>query len=76
MHEHPATQEAIQQLMMRDNIHIPAQEGNWPVVCKDWTYARARSGVDFIEKDLAAKMPYESKDIDYCWSNIRIYRSV
>ena len=25
MHEHPATQEAIQQLMMRDNIHIPAR---------------------------------------------------
>ena len=27
MHEHPATQDVIQRLISRNNIHIPAQEG-------------------------------------------------
>jgi len=58
MHEHPATQEAIQQLVMRDNIHIPAQEGELASGLQGIGRMQEPDQiVDFIEKDLAAKMP-------------------
>lgn len=58
MHEHPATQEAIQQLVMRDNIHIPAQEGELASGLQGIGRMQEPDQiVDFIEKDLADKMP-------------------
>ena len=56
MHEHPATQRAIQQLMMRDNIQILHKR------IGQWSQGIGRMQepdqiVDFLEKDLAAKMP-------------------
>jgi len=58
MHEHPATQDSIQRLISRNNIHIPAQEGE---------LASGLNGVgrmqepdqivDFLEQDLSSKMP-------------------
>ena len=64
MHEHPATQEAIQQLMMRDNIHIPAQEGELASGLQGiGRMQEPDQVVDFIEKDLAAKMPLMGQKI-------------
>ena len=64
MHEHPATQEAIQQLMMRDNIHIPAQEGELASGLQGIGRMQEPDQiVDFIEKDLAAKMPLMGQKI-------------
>ncbi len=64
MHEHPATQEAIQQLMMRDNIHIPAQEGELASGLQGVGRMQEPDQiVDFIEKDLAAKMPLMGQKI-------------
>ena len=58
MHEHPATQVAIQQLVFRDNIHIPAQEGELASGLQGIGRMQEPDQiVDFIEKDLAAKMP-------------------
>jgi len=64
MHEHPATQEAIQQLVMRDNIHIPAQEGELASGLQGVGRMQEPDQiVDFIEKDLAAKMPLMGQKI-------------
>jgi phosphopantothenoylcysteine decarboxylase/phosphopantothenate--cysteine ligase len=64
MHEHPATQEAIQQLMMRDNIHIPAQEGELASGLQGIGRMQEPDQiVDFIEKDLATKMPLMGQKI-------------
>ena len=64
MHEHPATQEAIQQLMMRDNIHIPAQDGELASGLQGIGRMQEPDQiVDFIEKDLAAKMPLMGQKI-------------
>ena len=64
MHEHPATQEAIQQLVMRDNIHIPAQEGELASGLQGIGRMQEPDQiVDFIEKDLAAKMPLMGQKI-------------
>ena len=58
MHEHPATQVAIQQLVFRNNIHIPAQEGELASGLQGIGRMQEPDQiVDFIEKDLAAKMP-------------------
>ena len=58
MHEHPATQKAIQQLVMRDNIHIPAQDGELASGLQGIGRMQEPDQiVDFLEKDLAAKMP-------------------
>ena len=58
MHEHPATQKAIQQLVMRDNIQIPAQEGELASGLQGIGRMQEPDQiVDFLEKDLAAKMP-------------------
>ena len=42
MHEHPATKDAIQRLVSRNNIHIPAQEGELARVRWRWTDARTQ----------------------------------
>ena len=64
MHEHPATQEAIQQLMIRDNIHIPAQEGELASGLQGIGRMQEPDQiVNFIEKDLAAKMPLMGQKI-------------
>jgi len=64
MHEHPATQEAIQQLVMRDNIHIPSQEGELASGLQGVGRMQEPDQiVDFIEKDLAAKMPLMGQKI-------------
>ncbi len=64
MHEHPATREAIQQLVMRDNIHIPAQEGELASGLQGVGRMQEPDQiVDFIEKDLAAKMPLMGQKI-------------
>lgn len=64
MHEHPATQEAIQQLIMRDNIHIPAQEGELASGLQGIGRMQEPDQiVDFIEKDLATKMPLMGQKI-------------
>jgi len=64
MHEHPATQEAIQQLVMRDNIQIPAQEGELASGLQGVGRMQEPDQiVDFVEKDLAAKMPLMGQKI-------------
>ncbi len=64
MHEHAATQEAIQQLMIRDNIHIPAQDGELASGLQGIGRMQEPDQiVDFIEKDLAAKMPLMGQKI-------------
>ena len=64
MHEHPATQKAIQQLVMRDNIQIPAQEGELASGLQGIGRMQEPDQiVDFIEKDLAAKMPLMGQKI-------------
>ena len=58
MHEHPATQDAIQRLISRNNIHIPAQEGE--LVSGLQGVGRMQEPdqiVDFLEQDLSSKMP-------------------
>ena len=58
MHEHPATQEAIQQLVSRNNIHLPAQEGELASGLHGvGRMQEPEQMVDFIQKDLCAKMP-------------------
>ena len=58
MHEHPATQEAIQRLVSRNNIHIPAQEGELASGLKGVGRMQEPDQiVDFLEQDLSSKMP-------------------
>jgi len=64
MHEHAATQESCQYLMCRYNIHIPAPDGDMASGLQ-W-FGRMQDPdqiVDFIEKDLAAKMPLMGQKI-------------
>ena len=58
MHEHPATQEAIQRLISRNNIHIPAQEGELASGLQGVGRMQEPDQiVDFLEQDLSSKMP-------------------
>ena len=58
MHEHPATQDAIQRLISRNNIHIPAQEGELASGLQGVGRMREPDQiVDFLEHDLSSKMP-------------------
>ena len=62
MHEHPATQDAIQRLISRNNIHIQPKKESWPVAFRVLDGCRARSNCGFLEHDLSSKMPFlESK---------------
>ena len=59
MHEHPATQEAIQRLISRNNIHIPAQEGELASGLQGVGRMQEPDQIiDFLEKDLSSKMPF------------------
>ena len=58
MHEHPATQDAIQRLISRNNIHIPAQEGELASGLQGVGRMQEPDQiVDFLEHDLSSKMP-------------------
>ena len=58
MHEHPATQDAIQRLISRNNIHIPAQEGELASGLQGVGRMQEPDQiVDFLEQDLSSKMP-------------------
>jgi phosphopantothenoylcysteine decarboxylase/phosphopantothenate--cysteine ligase len=58
MHEHPATQDVIQQLISRNNIHIPAQEGELASGLQGVGRMQEPDQiVDFLEQDLSSKMP-------------------
>ena len=58
MHEHPATQDAIQRLIFRNNIHIPAQEGELASGLHGVGRMQEPDQiVDFLENDLSSKMP-------------------
>ena len=58
MHEHPATQDAIQRLISRKNIHIPAQEGELASGLQGVGRMQEPDRiVDFLEQDLSSKMP-------------------
>ncbi|MGB2476280.1 MAG: bifunctional phosphopantothenoylcysteine decarboxylase/phosphopantothenate--cysteine ligase CoaBC, partial [Flavobacteriaceae bacterium] len=58
MHEHPATQDAIQRLISRNNIHIPAQEGELASGLQGVGRMQEPDQiVDFLERDLSSKMP-------------------
>ena len=58
MHEHPATQEAIQRLINRNNVHIPAQEGELASGLQGvGRMQEPYQIVDFLEQDLSSKMP-------------------
>ena len=58
MHEHPATQDAIQRLVSRNNIHIPAQEGELASGLQGVGRMQEPDQiVDFLEQDLSSKMP-------------------
>ena len=58
MHEHPATQNAIQRLISRNNIHIPAQEGELASGLQGVGRMQEPDQiVDFLEQDLSSKMP-------------------
>ena len=58
MHEHPATQDAIQRLVSRNNIHIPAQEGELASGLQGVERMQEPDHiVDFLEQDLYSKMP-------------------
>ena len=58
MHEHPATQDAIQRLITRNNIHIPAQEGELASGLQGVGRMQEPDQiVDFLEHDLSSKMP-------------------
>jgi phosphopantothenoylcysteine decarboxylase/phosphopantothenate--cysteine ligase len=57
MHEHPATQDAIQRLISRNNIHIPAQEGELASGLQGVGRMQEPDQiVDFLEQDLSSKM--------------------
>ena len=59
MHEHPATQDAIQRLISRNNIHIPAQEGELASGLQGVGRMQEPDQiVDFLEHDLSSKMPF------------------
>lgn len=59
MHEHPATQDAIQRLISRNNIHIPAQEGDLASGLQGVGRMQEPDQiVDFLEHDLSSKMPF------------------
>jgi phosphopantothenoylcysteine decarboxylase/phosphopantothenate--cysteine ligase len=58
MHEHPATQDAIQRLISRNNIHIPAQEGELASGLQGVGRMQEPDQiVDFLDRDLSSKMP-------------------
>ena len=58
MHEHPATQDVIQRLISRNNIHIPAQEGELASGLQGVGRMQEPDQiVDFLEHDLSSKMP-------------------
>jgi phosphopantothenoylcysteine decarboxylase/phosphopantothenate--cysteine ligase len=58
MHEHPATQDAIQRLVSRNNIHIPAQEGELASGLQGVGRMQEPDQIiDFLEQDLSSKMP-------------------
>ena len=58
MHQHPATQDAIQRLVSRNNIHIPAQEGELASGLQGVGRMQEPDQiVDFLEQDLSSKMP-------------------
>ena len=58
MHEHPATKDAIQRLVSRNNIHIPAQEGELASGLDGvGRMQEPNEIVDFLEQDLSSKMP-------------------
>jgi phosphopantothenoylcysteine decarboxylase/phosphopantothenate--cysteine ligase len=58
MHEHPATQDTIQRLVSRNNIHIPAQEGELASGLQGVGRMQEPDQiVDFLEQDLSSKMP-------------------
>ena len=58
MHEHPATQDAIQRLISRNNIHIPAQEGELASGLQGVGRMQEPDQIiDFLEQDLSSKMP-------------------
>ena len=58
MHEHPATQDAIQRLISRNNIHIPAQEGELASGLQGVGRMQEPDQiVDFLEHDLSSKIP-------------------
>ena len=58
MHEHPATQDAIQRLISRNNIHIPAQEGELASGLQGVGRMQEPDQiVDFLDHDLSSKMP-------------------
>ena len=58
MHKHPATQDAIQRLISRNNIHIPAQEGELASGLQGVGRMQEPDQiVDFLEHDLSSKMP-------------------
>ncbi|MDG1823958.1 MAG: bifunctional phosphopantothenoylcysteine decarboxylase/phosphopantothenate--cysteine ligase CoaBC [Flavobacteriaceae bacterium] len=59
MHEHPATQDAIQRLISRNNIHIPAQVGELASGLQGVGRMQEPDQiVDFLEQDLSSKMPF------------------
>ena len=58
MHKHPATQDAIQRLISRNNIHIPAQKGELASGLQGVGRMQEPDQiVDFLEQDLSSKMP-------------------
>ena len=64
MHQHPATQEAINKLESRSNIHIPSAEG--PLASGLEGVGRMQEPDDivrFLENDLASKMPWLGKKV-------------